>query len=277
MKTKILILIIISICFSLNGNSQSFINGSFESTLGNCDFNISNHAFDSLMSDCKAFGDASQIDIINSSCGYGPAQSGNYFIGLAVSVSLQTDALSLYLDEPLTAGNSYAITFYSEKSLAYATNTVEVGYSTDSTSFGTSIGISPPPVETWSSVSFTFTPTVSCKYITLRTAGGAYGWNFVDNFSITPATGFTSWNASRCDIEVTPNPFSTFTTLTLNGNFSLPCNLEIFTISGQLVVRKLVTDREIRIYKEEIGSGMFLIKVLNNKGEIALKKVISNK
>jgi len=122
MKTKIFTLGILFLFHQGMGTAQSFLNGSFENTTGNCDFNISNSTFNGLMNDCYAFGEASQIDIIKNTCGYGSAQSGIYFIGLAVSISLQADALSLSLDEPLTAGNSYALSFYSEKSLSYATN-----------------------------------------------------------------------------------------------------------------------------------------------------------
>ena len=66
------------------------------------------------MSNCFAFGDNSEIDIIKDTCGYGPAQDGNYFLGIAVDNSNElTDALSLELSSPLIEGKTYVLNFYS--------------------------------------------------------------------------------------------------------------------------------------------------------------------
>ncbi len=167
-------------------NTQTFLNGSFESTTGTCNYNISNASFNSMMNNCTGFGIGSQIDIMQTSCGYGAAQQGNMLIALAIAIdNTSYDALSLTLSAPLTAGTSYTVSFYHRKHASYVSNNMELGYSTTSTTFGTSIGTVAAPTSTsWTQVSFSFTPTFATSYITARIIPGAYGWNHVDNFTI---------------------------------------------------------------------------------------------
>src|SRR5687767_9581083 len=91
-------------------SAQTFLNGSFENTTGSCDFNITNATFNSMMNDCYAFGSADQLDILNNSCGFGTAENGTNFVGLAVDNSnTLTDEFSLELSAPLVAGNTYTL------------------------------------------------------------------------------------------------------------------------------------------------------------------------
>ncbi len=173
---------------------QTFLNGDFESvkgesndkTKGDCNYNLPNNDFNNMISDCFAFGSASQIDIINDSCEYGPAQHGNYFIALAVDHSnTKIDALSLALSEPLQKGFTYALCFYNRKHEDYDSNILELGYSSDSSSFGNSIGKTSVKISTtWEPVTFSFTPVADSEFITIRTIAGTYGWNLIDNFTI---------------------------------------------------------------------------------------------
>jgi hypothetical protein len=248
---------------------QTLLNGSFETTTGNCDYNLPNSIFNSMMSNCYAFGNNSQIDIINSTCGYGSAQQGNYFIGLAVDITnTLTDALSLKLSTPLIVGNTYVLNFYSRKDPGYNANVLEVGYSTDSISFGNIIDITSLPTTSWGLVSFSFTPTVSCQFITIRTIAGSYGWTFVDNFTISQTTDIIYTFAKECAIQVFPNPTSNSISI-LADNSTKIITTTIKDIRGTIV---LVTDKTI-IDLSDFDAGVFILELNTDKGRI-VKRII---
>jgi hypothetical protein len=84
MKLRQLLIISVLALFSSPLLSQNFLNGSFEvNTAGTCDFNMTNASFNTKMSNCSAYGLGGELDIFQSSCGYGSAQSGNWMVGLA--------------------------------------------------------------------------------------------------------------------------------------------------------------------------------------------------
>ena len=244
---------------------QTLLNGSFETTTGNCDYNLSNENFNSLMSNCFAFGNASQIDIINSTCGYGSAQQGDYFIGLAVDASdTLTDALSLKLSAPLAVSNTYVLDFYNRKDAAYNTNLLEIGYSTDSISIGNSIDTAEIPTTSWNLVSFSFTPTVNCQFITIRTIAGSFGWNFIDNFTITQTTpGSISSFIEEQSIQIFPNPTSSFISIRADNSIKI-ISTNIKDIQG----RTLFTTNRTTIDLSEFCAGVLIVEINTNKGRI---------
>src|SRR5262245_48955515 len=94
------------------------INGDFEdnSAVG-CDFDLSNSAFASEVSDALAFGDAQEIDVMKdpAGCGYGlPPISGKTKLGITrlSGPGGRVDAFSLTLWEPVEAGQKYHLRFF---------------------------------------------------------------------------------------------------------------------------------------------------------------------
>lgn len=241
---------------------QTFLNGSFEITTGNCNYTVQNSNFSNIMTNCYAFGSASQIDIMNGTCGYGSAQQGSNFIGLAVDLSnTLTDALSLKVSTPFIAGNNYVINFYGRKDTGYDANQLEVGYSTDSLSFGSIIYTAAVPTTSWGLVSFSFTPTVDCQFLTIRTIAGIYGWNFIDNFTISSTTSIT--HTEENSIQVFPNPTSNFISI-LSDNSTKIISTTIRDMQGKMV---LVTDSNI-IDLSDFGAGVFIAEFNTDKGRI---------
>jgi hypothetical protein len=245
------------------------VNGSFESTSGTCSYGLTNSGFTGAMTDCFAFGSASQIDILNGTCGYGAAQHGNFFIGLAVDINnTLTDALSLKLNTPLVAGNSYQLSFYNKKDGGYNTNVLEVGYSTDSVLFGTSIGTAPLPTTTWGLVSFSFTPIVNSQFLTVRTIAGSYGWNFIDNFTITETTEADKQPIEEQKVTVYPNPASGF--ISIQPNFS--CKVITTTIRDAQGKTVLITDKST-IDLSALSPGVFIAEINTDKGRV-IKRIL---
>jgi hypothetical protein len=178
----------ISLCLGVS--AQSPLNPSFEAVVGGaCQYNIPNATFNANMANCTAFGVASQLDIINSGCGFGTAQSGSYFVALAIDITnTQNDAFTMTLSAPLVMGNSYTLTYYDKADPGYATNLMQVGISTAAGTFGSLIYTSPlPTMGVWTLRTVNFVAPNNGQYLSMRTVVGSYGWNHVDNFQITPA------------------------------------------------------------------------------------------
>lgn len=212
---KHFLLSVASVVFVLRLEAQTILNGSFENNTGTCLTNIANATYNTSMQNSLAFGTASQIDILNNSCGFGSAQSGSWFLGLATDITGTTnDALSLTLSAPLTIGNSYTLTYYDTKNASYATNPVEIGISTSASSFGTQIFLSPIPVLGWTQHTVSFTANVAATYITVRVVGNVYSWTHVDNFLLSTNTASTAQFADSC-----------FTSANVGTSFSSSGNL----------------------------------------------------
>lgn len=250
-------------------SAQTFLNGSFESTSGGCSFNISNASFNSMMNNCHAFGDASQLDIIDNTCGYGTAEHGNQFVGLAVDINDSlTDAFSMELSAPLVAGNTYTLTFYNRKDAAYGANLLEIGYSSDSASFGTAIDTAAIPGLTWGFVSVTFTPSINCSYITIRTIAGTYGWNFVDNFAISNITNTNDLATADRMIQVYPNPTSGVISIVASSS----CVTESVTVKDLHGNTLLVSQSPI-IDLTGFAAGVYILEVATNEGRV-VKRIV---
>jgi hypothetical protein len=208
-----------TIILSFGAFSQTCLNGSFElGSSSGCSYGLSNAAFNSGTPDVNAWGTANQIDKMDGSCGYGVAQDGTTFIGMAVDITdTQYDAISVGLDVPLTVGTSYDVTFYMRKDPGYVSNDVELGHSDDGLSIGTIVGTFSAPVSTtsWTAYTATFTAATAANYITLRTIPGTYGWNFVDHFSVIAGPGClpttSSFSVTECDTYTVPSADETYT------------------------------------------------------------------
>ena len=184
--------------------AQTILNGSFENNGGACLYNIPNATYNANMQNSIGFGMASQLDIISSGCGYGAAQSGNWFVGMAIDITgAMSDAFSLQLSAPLSTSATYTLTYYDRKDPGYATNPLEIGLSGVDSLFGTQIFFSPVPVLGWTQHSITFTPTFAAQYITVHVVGNAYSWTHVDNFSLTIVSSPLQANANVVNASCT--------------------------------------------------------------------------
>ncbi len=249
--------------------AQTFLNGSFESTSGNCNFNITNASFNGMMNDCYAFGSADQLDIINNPCGYGTAEHGNQFVGLAVDITnTLTDGFSMELSAPLVAGNTYLLSFYNRKDPGYGANLLEIGYSNDSTLFGTAIDTAAVPGLTWDFVTVTFTPTINCSHITIRTIAGTYGWNFVDDFTISDITNTNNLATADAMIQVYPNPTSGVISIATSSS----CVTESVTVKD-LQGNTVLVSKSPSIDLTGYAAGVYILEVATNEGRV-VKRIV---
>lgn len=162
--------------------SQSFLNGSFETTTASmaCNYNLGNGTFNSLMSNSFAYGTGNEIDILVNGCFTTGIPDGVRAIGLAATY----DQVSLELSAPLVAGNSYTISFWTYGQTDFRPlGNLELGLSTVNNAFGTSIGVANTVAMTWTNHSITFIAPNNGTHITVRNAqDGIIHWNHVDHF-----------------------------------------------------------------------------------------------
>lgn len=186
-------LFIFNSCFA-----QSFLNGSFEiNTALTCDYNLSNASFTSKVANTVAFGGAAELDIYQSSCGYGTAQCGNWMVGLAIPGGVP-DAFTMMLNAPLVAGTSYTISFYDQGDPTYPPGVpIQIGLSTVPGALGTILYTGPvPTLGVWNNRVFSFIAPNNGQYISVSTVGTSR-WTHVDNFSfVTSSTSSLSISPS---------------------------------------------------------------------------------
>lgn len=178
--------------FSIQGSSraQTILNGSFESNTAGADLiNLSNASFNSIVQNSVAFGSYGDMDLITSSTYCGGPTSGNWYVALTGS---GTDAFSMKLSAPLTAGAVYSLTFSDHacgSPYSIGPCPVQIGVSATPNSFGTAVYTAPTPVlGAWTARSTQFTAPLSAQYITVQLFGGALqNWTQVDNFVLSAA------------------------------------------------------------------------------------------
>jgi hypothetical protein len=205
---KLLLLLFIFIAFFRFGYSQTFLNGDFETTTcpAFCDWgyiNISNPFFSANMSNSFGFGPGGSIDIMHTTCTWGPAQNGNYFVGFDFnSTSPSHNAFSMQLSTPLTTGASYTISFADKgHPCCVPPGPVELTLSTVNNAIGTTIFVGPnPTVAAWNVRTFTFNAPNNGQFITVRALSPGF-WTQVDNFRfITPLPAMDNLQLSAKNI-----------------------------------------------------------------------------
>jgi hypothetical protein len=264
---KLLLIICFYIALNLSAMAQSIINGSFENNSGSCLVGLTNSAYSAAMYNSVAFGTAGQLDILNDPCSYGFAQDGTWFIGMAVDNSnTLTDAFSLELSTPMTAGNEYTLSFYNRKHASYNTNMIEIGISDTDTVFGTQVYVAPVPGLSWDLNTVTFTPAFNAQYITVRTIAGTYGWNHVDNFRLEIATAAGNGEAMNAAPAIYPNPFAAQLRIKGCSRQHSEAAISLFDYRGKKVICVNSQSPETILNTENLAAGLSFLRVEDGEG-----------
>ncbi|MFI5218043.1 MAG: T9SS type A sorting domain-containing protein [Bacteroidia bacterium] len=256
---------------------QTILNASFENVNSPpCAYNLSNAAFNSVVSNVTAFGTYGDCDIIYDTCGYGTAHQGDWFIGLSVPMAANVgDAIAMELSSPLIAGQPYQFSFYQKRDAGYQSNYIAVGYSMNDTSQGTVFAnFLPVAPSLWLLFSTVFTPTVSAQYITLSATPSVYGWNLIDDLSITNISGIDPATQNpQSDFTVYPNPASEF--VVISSEFGEGDEIRITDVLGKTIFTKTIvspiSDFEFRI--SAFKAGVYFVTLSNEKESVTKKLV----
>ncbi len=164
-------------------NAQAFLNGDFEiNTAAVCDYNMANATWNTEMANSVAYGAGNELDIMQTSCPYGPSQNGTWFAALAFPTG--SDAFTMQLSAPLVAGTTYSMSFWDKGDVACCPPgmPVVIGISTVAGAAGTTVYTGPTPTGgVWIQRCFTFVAPNSGQHVSVSTTGPTR-WSHVDNF-----------------------------------------------------------------------------------------------
>lgn len=114
---------------------------------------------------------------------------GNWHVGVHASTSGLEDAFSFDLNSSVSAGTSYNLSFWATANSSFdpGTEPLEIGISSNSTSFGTLVfSTGMLPVDTWTFYSTTFVAPISGGFLTVRASGAPTGtWVHIDGFQLS--------------------------------------------------------------------------------------------
>ncbi len=165
------------------GFGQNFLNGDFEINTAVVDqINLGSAVFDGFMSDCYSIGTTPNLDIITSAT-WGPPQNGNWFISLTGG---GTDLVAMEMSNQFTAGTTYTFSFYDRSDVGFVSNPIEIGLSTNNTSFGTLIYTAPAAATNtvWTQRTVTFVAPNNGQFLVIRQQGMLQNWVHIDNFAM---------------------------------------------------------------------------------------------
>lgn len=278
--------ILLAICLLITArlNAQSFLNGSFENnSYTSCEINSSNSSYNLFMSHSHAFGTYNTIDILDSTCNYGFAENGNWFLWLGTNFAASTyDAISLELDNPLVIGNTYKITYYDKSFFgsSIGSDILHIGYSYNDSTFGTPIYISPlPSVGIWTQRSFNFTAVDTSSFITVKSipSNSAAGWGQtqIDNFEISIVIGINE-NLNQNNIIFYPNPTSKFVNINFDERYK-SLTVQIINLFGQVIYEETFSNsKELHLLLPELPNGSYIAKIHTDKNAFIYNFIIQN-
>ena len=277
MKIKLVTTALSIACIFINTvRAQTILNPSFENVSApGCSYNLTNSAFNSYMSNVYAFGTYENCDIINSSCGYGIAQDGNWFIALSVPPTGGVfDAIAVELSSPMQAGQTYELSFYQKKDLGYNSNPLDIGYSDTDSTMGMPVAALPAVTSTtWILTSVVFTPSFNAQYITFRAVPSVYGWNQIDNMQLTNVTSVIENNHVFQGVTVFPNPANK--SVFIIADFKEGNEIQVNNALGKVLFRKKISTQtsDFPLPTSDFSNGIYFLSVQTDE-KIITKKII---
>ncbi|MEZ5174116.1 MAG: T9SS type A sorting domain-containing protein [Bacteroidia bacterium] len=263
-------------------NAQSVLNGSFELNHAIGDqINLNNSDFNLLMDSVNAFGFAGNLDIIESDafCG-SSAFEGDWYVALTGGA---TDEFSMQLDNPLTVGNTYVVSFYDRYCIPYPSWTgqvslISVGLSTNDSTFGNLLhSTTSQATNVWTQRTFSFTATSAGQFLTVHLNTGSLTdtWVQVDAFSIESGTsGLEHITKNNSGILIYPNPANDFISLSDKINAG---SVRIYDAYGKLVLNKVLSNNSKineRISLSGISSGVYFIQISCTDNRIITERLV---
>jgi hypothetical protein len=75
--------------------------------------------------------------------------------------------------------------------------------------------------------------------------------------------------------DIFPNPSNSDVTISFE-NQSTSYKIELFDLSGKLILSNITTQNTFHIYKNTLNSGVYFVKITNNEGKYSVKKLLLN-
>lgn len=263
MKTK---LTLAALFISISVHAQTLLNGDFENNTAAVDqINIVNSTYNSFMANSYAFGDwngggpgGGDMDIIRSAtyCDFAP--SGLWYVALT---SGGTDAISLELSAPLTAGETYMVTYFDRACPSIAVGPpLKFGVSLQNDNMGSIVHIADAPFQNgiWSTHSFNFVAPIAGSYLTITcdSVNSGTPWTQVDAVTITETSSINEFS-----LQDHMHLFPTLVAETLfiqNSGKGKAERIEIFTVEGRKVFESGFADV---VDVQSLSAGYYFVRI----------------
>lgn len=234
-------IIVLVIGCTIQGKTQTILNGDFENNLASSDhWNPTPAEFDSLMPHAHAYNSYTYgIDIYdNLFSGHStlPLPS-SWGIGIS-SFNTDIEIVMLELSSPLVVGQQYELSYWvliDADVYYYGLDSLHIGITDDTAHFGTHIHTMLPPPYFWHNEVIQFTATTPATYITAQMVDGGGGntWTELDNFSLSIYTP-TEKIEEKHPITVVPNPVTTTAYLKAENGLN-EVEIMIYNAHGKLL------------------------------------------
>jgi hypothetical protein len=113
--------------------------------------------------------------------------------------------------------------------------------------------------------------TIDSTGIVQRNAQTEFTINVVSPAQITGFSPTSIKNISATNSEIFPNPFSN--SFTINNASSDRINYEVYSIDGKIVQQGIITNKVETINAESLTSGLYMLSLINSKGERSVTKI----
>jgi len=214
------------------------------------------------------------IDIgVNDHCYAGGSNSGTTHIVMAglSGPNMMFESISFNLSSSIISGNTYNLTFYAANSNPVGSESLSIGVSTTSTSFGTQAVLIPLGTNSsYTQYSGTFTASVDGDYLTIEPATIGNFWFGLDDFhlEINTSLSTTDEELTTKNIKIYPNPSSDF--IQISG-LTKAENYRIYNVIGKEVNNGIISDNE-EMDVQHLTEGLYFLKFENGNTLKFMKK-----
>lgn len=207
---------------------------------------------------------------------------GDHFLGLYDDGGTQEGAFSMVLSNPMIPTNLYKITYFARgMSTLLPAIDIEIGYSTDTGSFGLTATRIPAPAGTnWTMQTVYFRPNNAAQYITVQgmsnTPNVDSGMIWLDDFSIVDATNISA--AAGIDkIEIMPNPARDYVIITGSMSMGRDATISVKDIAGHVMNCKpdVKPNGDMVVDVSSLAEGMYFLNITDNKANVVRKIVVA--
>lgn len=125
--------------------------------------------------------------------------------------------------------------------------------------------------------SVVITPTVTGNYTLIVTATNSVGCSFSSGFTepvVNCSIGFDELRINEATLY--PNPMNNFLTISINESLVNKTNIEIYDVTGKLVIKENLISITNTINVSDLNDGIYIYKIFVGKNSTKMGKIIKN-
>jgi Secretion system C-terminal sorting domain len=215
------------------------------------------------------------IDIgVNNACYAGGANSGAAHIVMAgLSAPNMFESISFALSSPIIAGQDYNLSFYAANSNPVGSESLSVGISTVSTSFGTqAVLVALNTNGSYTLYSATFTAPIGGSFLTVEPATLGDFWFGLDDFSLEASSLGIIENNFGNGLLIYPNPTKENFSIDLGKNYKAVA-ITITDLNGKFIQSYTYSESQLLNLKLEESAGVYFLIIESEDKKAVIRLV----